>query len=72
LIGVDDRGNPLGNDNFGDAGELGKRCADAALGGSVYRAGGVVKNQNLRAFQQGAGDTQPLFLTAGDIDAALA
>ena len=35
------------------------------------RAGGVVQNQDLRLFQEGPGDAEPLALSAGHVGAAL-
>ena len=69
---VHHRGDALGDDDFGDLLQLGQRRADLGLGGGVHRAGGVVKDENLGLFEQGAGDAQPLLLPAGDVDAALA
>ncbi len=49
-----------------------RKCpADFCIRGGVHGAGTVVKNQDLRLFEQRAGDAQALFLPAGNIRPAL-
>ena len=49
-----------------------KLALDGALGAGVECRGGFVKNQDGRVFEQGAGDGNPLLLTAGEFEAAFA
>ena len=42
------------------------------VGGGIHGAGGIVKNQHFGVLEQGAGNAEPLLLSAGDVDAALA
>ena len=51
------------------AAELG---LDGALIGRVQGAGGLVKNQNRRVFEQGAGNGHTLLFAARQLEAALA
>ena len=73
LVRVEHRGNPLGDNDFGGAGQtLGQALPDFRLGGSVHGAGGIVQNQDLGLFQNRPGDAQALLLSARHVDAALA
>ena len=65
-------GDALGNNDFGGFGNFtGQGLPDGGVGASIHGGGRVVQNQNLRLFQQGTGNAQPLLLTAGDVGAAL-
>ena len=67
-VGILHRGNALCNDDLGGAGDLlTERLPDLCVGGGIHGTGGVVEDEDLRLAQQGAGDGQTLFLTAGDI-----
>ena len=44
--------------------------ADLCVRRGIDSAGGIIQNQHLRLLEQRAGDTQALFLAAGDIRAA--
>ena len=71
-IRVHDGDNALGNDDLGRAGERGAQClADLGICRGIDRAGGVVQNEDLRLFQDGAGDAKTLLLSAGNINTAL-
>ena len=73
LVGVADGTDPLSDNDLGGAGEiLPEGPADFGIGGGVHGAGAVVQDENLRLLQDGTGDAEPLFLAAGDVDAALA
>lgn len=51
LVRVEHRGDPLGDDDFGCAGQaLGQALADFRLSGRVHGAGGIVQNQDLGRF----------------------
>ena len=64
-------GDPLGDDDLRDAGDLPGKCIpDPGVGGSIHCAGGIVQDQHLGPLQKGPGNTQPLLLAAGDIGAA--
>ena len=72
LVGVLHGGNALGNDDpRGVGNRLTERAADQRVGLGVHRAGGVVQNEDLRLFEQGARDAKALLLAAGDVGAAL-
>ncbi len=63
----------MGDDQGGAAlAHLAQRGLDRRLGAAVERAGGLVQDQDPRPGQQGAGDANPLALTAGQFQAALA
>src|SRR5699024_2677801 len=71
-VGVLHAGYTLGNDDLGGFGDIiTEALADQRVGLGIDGAGGVVQNQDLGLFQQGAGDAQALFLAAGNIGAAL-
>ena len=66
------RGDSLGDDQLGGAGDmLGKGLTDGCVGAGIHSGGGVVQDQDPGLLQQRTGDTQTLFLTAGNIGAAL-
>ncbi len=66
------RYNPLGNQHRCDIRHLmGQILSDLCFGFCIDCAGRIIQYQNLRLFQQGSGDTQALFLTAGQISASL-
>ena len=66
------RGDPLGDNQLGGAGNLlPEGLADHGVGLGIHGGGGVVQNQDFGLFQQRAGDAQPLLLSAGNIGAAL-
>ena len=73
LVGVADRGQPVGD---GDGGAAGRQGVDGllygALGAGVEGAGGLVEDEDRRVAQDGAGDGEALLLAAGEAVAALA
>src|SRR3990170_4065733 len=72
-VGVHDALNPVGNHKGGAIfHQILQRITDFSLGFSVHRRSRVVQNQNARIFEQGTGDSYPLFLAAGQCDPALA
>ena len=72
LVGVLDRGYTLRDDYFRGIGYLlGKRAANKRVGLGINCARGVVENEYLRLFEQGASYTKPLLLTARDVGTAL-
>ena len=73
LVGQGDRREPV-RDHEGRATRhrLGEGQLDALLGGGVHRGGGVVEHQHPRVRQQRPRDRQPLALSAGQRQAALA
>src|SRR3954470_23810586 len=73
LIGVGDRGHPLGHDDHGRlAGPRPQSRAQTGVGGHVERGERVIEQVDLRTTDQRPGDRQPLPLAAGEIGAALA
>ena len=65
-------GYPLCNDQLGRTGDLFfKGLADHGVRVRINGRGGIVQDQDLRLFQQSAGDAQALLLTAGDVGAPL-
>ncbi len=62
-------GNALGNDDLSGSGN---HCLQGlpnfGVCGGIHRAGRIVQDQHLGMLQQGSGNTQPLLLSAGEID----
>ena len=72
LVRIHHRRNTLRDDELGHMGQLRPEGpADCRVRGGIHSACGIVQNHDLRLFQEGAGDADPLFLTAGQIAAAL-
>ena len=71
LVCVYHRGNPLGNNNLGHILPLRQRLPDFFLRCSIYRACGIIKNQNLRLSHQRSRDTKSLLLATGKVACAL-
>ena len=66
------RRHALGDDDLGGLGdEAAESRPDERVGVGVHRAGGVVKDQDLRLLQKRPRDAEALALTAGDIGSAL-
>ena len=73
LVGELDRREAVGDDDRRPAlHHLGQPLADAGLGGRVHRRGRVVEDEDPRVDEDRARDREPLALTAGERDAALA
>ena len=71
-VGVLHAGNALGNDDLRRIRDLlAQGLADARVRRGIDGARRIVEDEDLRLFQQGAGDAQALLLPAGDIRAAL-
>ena len=71
-VGVLHGRDALGNDDLGRLGDIGlEALADERVGARIDRGGRVVEDQDLRLLEQRAGDAQALFLSAGDVRAAL-
>ena len=71
-VGVLHAGNTLGNDDLRRIRDLlAQGLANARVRRGIDRAGRIVEDEDLRLFQQGAGNAQALLLPAGDIGAAL-
>ena len=72
-VGVPDGGEPMCDDEcgfaFGDGGEVG---LNRPLGFGVHGTGGLVEDHHGCVLEDGAGDAEPLALSAGKPDAALA
>ena len=64
-------GYPLRNDQLWSFGIFFKGLADHGVRVRIHGRGGIVQDQDLRLFQQSAGDAQALLLTAGNVAAAL-
>ena len=72
LVGVLYGRDALGDDDDGGILQIGgEGLADGGLCGAVHSGGGVVQNEHRRLSQHGPGNAQPLFLSAGDVGAAL-
>src|SRR5262245_44703564 len=73
FIGVHDRGKPVRNGErrvaLRDAREL---LLDTLLCRGIERGSRLVEYQNARILENGAGDRDPLFLAAGQLEPALA
>ena len=71
-VGILNGGNTLGNDQLGGSGNFFlEGLADHSVRMGIHSGGRVVQDQDLRLFQQGTGNAQPLLLAAGDIAAPL-
>ena len=71
FISIHHGGNALSDDQLCYLCQRSKGLTDSCFRGSIYSAGGIIKNQYFWVFQQSSGNAEPLFLPAGDIDAAL-
>ena len=72
LVGIHDRTDTLGNDNFGGIRNFLAEClADQRISLGIYRTGTVIQNKNFRLTQDGPGNAEALLLPAGNIGAAL-
>ena len=72
LIGIFYRRHTLSNDDLCGMGQaLVKARSNFRIGSGIHRTGGIVKDQNLRFFQQRSGNAKALFLPAGNICTAL-
>ena len=68
LIRILHRGNTLCNDNLGRVRDLLREClADKRIRFGIDRTGRVIKNEDLRLFQQRTRNAESLLLTAGNI-----
>ena len=73
LVGVDDGGEAVGDDQRGHAAaEAAQAPLDGLLGGAVQGRGGLVQDQDARALEDGAGEGHALLLAARQLEAALA
>ena len=73
LVGQGDRREPVrDHERRATRHRLGQGHLDALLGGGVHRGGGVVEHQHPRVRQQRPRDRQPLALSPGHRQAALA
>ena len=65
-------GNTLCNDQLGSIRNFFcKSSSDTCICGSIYRTCGIIQNQYFGFLKKSSGDTQTLFLTAGNIGSAL-
>ena len=72
LVGVQNRADPLGDDEPGLAMlSLGEASLNSRLGFHVDRAGAVVEDQHGWIDEHGAGDRDALLLATGEVHAAL-
>ena len=72
LVGVHDRGEPVGDHDRRAAGEgLGQGLLDERLGFGVEVAGGLGEDDDVGGLEQQSGDDEPLLLAAGEAVAAL-
>ena len=70
-VAVFDGEDALGDDEFRHVRDLvAEILADDGIGVGIDRGGRIVEDENLRALKQGAGDAEPLLLTAGDVGPA--
>ena len=68
LIRILHGGNTLCNDNLGRVRDFLREClADERIRFGIDRTGRVIKNEDLRLFQQRTRNAESLLLTAGDI-----
>ena len=73
LVRVDNRGEAMSDNEAGVAcGNFSQRPLDGALGDGVERRGRLVEQENTRALERQASDSDPLALAAGELQAALA
>ena len=67
-VGLLNRGNPLADNELGGLLKTRSQAlTNQTVGLGIHGRGGVVQNQNLRIHEQGAGNTEPLALTAGHV-----
>jgi hypothetical protein len=72
-VGVDDGGQPMGDDQRGVVlRHLRQGLLDGLLGVAVQRRGGLVEDHDARALEDGPGDGDALLLAAGELEPALA
>ena len=72
FIGIPDSTNALCHDHPGGILQLiGESPAELGIGAVVQSGKGIIKDQDLRLPGERAGNGEPLFLTTGDIGAAL-
>ena len=71
-VGVLNGRDALGDDDFGGIGQFfAERLADECVRLGIDGGSGVVENEDLGFFQEGARDAEPLFLSARNVCAAL-
>src|SRR5947207_523859 len=71
-VGVHDRADPLGDDEYGRLAGVGAQCrAQPRIGAGVERREAVVEEVDRRSLHKGARDRQALALAAGNVRPAL-